>query len=245
MRNLYYVGQDPNAFYTAVFDAYKDKNAYLVSEDTMQPTFDDVWITVTENDEKTERVLKKIHALDSRAAYETDLILRSNHTEKAQIAFEYIRLLVKTGKPVRHRVNEASVRAAMDITQAVSYELHRMKGFIRFKETDGGVLYAPFSPDHQIVDLLAPHFFRRMGGTPFVLHDVKRGLAVLSNGRERIFTQVGDAQFFISEREENIERLWKKYYKTVAITERTNTRQMKAYMPVRYWKFLPEKQELD
>ena len=245
MRNLYFIGQDAAAFYTALFDAYKDENAYLLTDDVFQPSFDDVWINVTENEEKTGRVLNKLNAIDERAVYEAELILRSIHSEKAQIAFLYLRFLVKTGKSVRHHVNDERVRAAMDVFHAVQYEIHRMKGFLRFKETETSVFYAPFSPDHDIVDLLAPHFMRRLGETPFVLHDVKRGKAFLARGKEHLLIAAEHADLTLSERENALETLWKSYYKTVAILERKNERQMKAYMPVRYWKFLPEKQELD
>ena len=42
-----------------------------------------------------------------------------------------------------------------------------------------------------------------------------------------------DEQFFRS--------LWQEYYRSVDISLRPHERQMKNYMPVHYWKFLPEK----
>lgn len=51
----------------------------------------------------------------------------------------------------------------------------------------------------------------------------------------------GEADIYLSEQEKAFESLWKKYYKAVDIKERPHENQMKRSMPVRYWKFLPEK----
>jgi probable DNA metabolism protein len=40
--------------------------------------------------------------------------------------------------------------------------------------------------------------------------------------------------------EKEYQDLWKKYFETIAIKERTNPRCQKNFMPVRYWKNLTE-----
>ncbi|MCD8372793.1 MAG: DUF4130 domain-containing protein, partial [Clostridia bacterium] len=74
-----------------------------------------------------------------------------------------------------------------------------------------------------------------------VIHDLKRKKAALSDGREWFITGVGEAEIYLSEYEKTFEGLWKKYYASVNIKERPHERQMKGYMPVRYWKYMPEK----
>ena len=243
MRNLYYTDNDPETFYTAVFDAYADENAYLFSSPALQTALCDNWIDVIPNHEKATRVIQKIQKIDRLALCELDYILRSNDTEKDQIAFLYLRLLVKEKRPVRTMLSEKCVREAMDIRQKVSYEVHRLKGFLRFQETVSGVFYSPCSPDHNVLDLLMPHFTARFKIVPFVIHDVKRNLACIYNGNEWILTAAKDANVMISEREDGFSQLWKKYYKTVAIPARKNEKLMNAYMPRRYHKFMTEKQD--
>ncbi len=118
-----------------------------------------------------------------------------------------------------------------------------MKGFLRFMESRDGALYAPFSPDNDITDLLMAHFAERMKAERFVIHDVKRKIAGMYDGREWIMARVGEAEVYLSEYERAFENLWKKYYKAVNIESRPHIKQMKGYMPVRYWKFLPEKRD--
>ena len=80
---------------------------------------------------------------------------------------------------------------------------------------------------------------------PFILHDTKRNvIALCVDGKYKI-VHGGDTTYtvYLSEKETNFQNLWKSYYKSVSVAERKNTRQMKNYMPVRYWKNLTEKQD--
>ena len=48
------------------------------------------------------------------------------------------------------------------------------------------------------------------------------------------------AEIVLSADEEGWQALWRQYYASVNIPSRKRLRQMKGYMPVRYWKFMPE-----
>ena len=239
VKTVYFTDGTSDGFYTAVFDAYKDESAYLTSERFRQGSLCERVTCVLADTEKATRVLRKVKSIDANAAYDIELVLRSRETDREQVAFLYVRELVKTGRSVRGKLSVEAVRRMMDLRARVSYEAHRMKGFLRFSETADGVLYSPCSPDNDIIDLLTPHFIARLA-SPFVIHDVWRGKAALYDGRECIVAPVDSAEIVESERERIFSELWKKYYKTVNIPSRKNVRQQKGYMPVRYWGFLTE-----
>lgn len=227
-------------FYTAVFDAYRYKDSMITSRD-MQLGLDSEVTDVTADDAKAARVRKRIDGIDKYAAGDIDLALRSNEGLKEQAAFEYVRLLVQNGRPVRKMLSLPAVIEMNEIIGRVTGELHNMKGFLRFMETASGALYAPYSPDNDITDLIAPHFKARLGAQPFVIHDIRRKKAAMCDGNEWFMAEVGEAEVYLSEYEQAFENLWRKYYSSVNIKERSHERQMKGYMPVRYWKFLSEK----
>ena len=243
MRTLYCTDGTPEGFYTAVFDGWKCENAYIFSTPTLQTALGDVWLDVATNNEKARRVIKKLSLVDRRSLFELDCILRTQNPEREQIAFEYLRLIIQTNAPSRERLTEKSVRRAIDLSKTVTAETHRLKGFLRFQETLGGAFYAPCAPDNDVVDLLMPHFVARFKTVPFVIHDTKRKLAGIYDGNDWLTAPTPKgAEIVLTEREDGFSGLWKKYYDTVAISARTNERQMKAYMPVRYWKFMTEKE---
>lgn len=228
-------------FYTAVFDSYRENGAVITSQKNMQLVFDTEIVNVSADEEKAARVRNKLDKLDRYAAGDVDLALRSNDSLKEQTSFEYIKLIVKCGRPVRRQLSVPAVIEMSEIIGRVTGELHKMKGFLRFMETESGALYAPYAPDNDITDLIAPHFKARFGQQRFAVHDVKRKKAALCDGKTWFMAEVGDADIYISEYEKIFEDLWRKYYVSVNIGERPHEKQMKGYMPVRYWKFLPEK----
>lgn len=240
MRNIYRTDGSVEGFFTAVFDAYQDGNAYLTSSSCFQQELFDNFLSVSPNEEKAKRVLKKLYSLSKQGTREIFSILRTSEEDKEQAAFLYAKKIVRCGGSARSRLTDPAVRRALDLSGRVWTEVHRLKGFLRFRETAEGVFYAPCSPDNDVIELVMPHFIERFQGNSFVIHDVKRAIAGMYNGKESMLVSVKEAEISFSKKELAFSALWKKYYKTVNIQSRKNLRQQKNYMPVRYWSMLTE-----
>ncbi len=227
-------------FLTAVFTAYADKEAYITGE-TVQLGLEDSTMSVITEENKAARVLKKLREYDKKAESEIYAILKSNLADKAQRAYRYIRIILKVKAPAQKMLANAHVLDAMDAVQKVWSEVHLMKGLLRFMEMQNGVLYAPFTPDNDITEYLIPHFVARFSKISFIIHDTKRKIAGLYNQKDTALVPLDKSDIFLSDTENAFCALWKGYYDAVNIPERKRLKQMKGYMPVRYWKFLPEK----
>ena len=135
-------------------------------------------------------------------------------------------------------------QAVLDVQQAekkVTFEVHRLCGLIRFSELAGGVLYAVIEPDHDITELLANHFVDRFKKEAFIIHDKKRNKALIAQGGHWYISLLYDEDLpGLSADEELYRSMWKKYFESIAIKERTNPRCQRNFMPVRYWKNLTE-----
>lgn len=238
----YIVDGTEECFYTAVFDAYNDKECIITSERDLQLGLGYGLKEVITDCTKASRVKNKIAAFDKGAPEDVKLVLKSCDPLKESAAFEYIKLIIRCGGAVRNMLAHPTVIEMNAIRSRVTGEAHRLKGFLRFMENADGVLYAPYSPDNDITEMLALHFAARFANQKFVIHDIKRKIAALYDGGEIVMTGVRDAEIYLSEYEAYFENLWKQYYKAVNIESRPHEKQMKGYMPVRYWKFLPEKQ---
>lgn len=162
------------------------------------------------------------------------------------VAFNYAYLTLEQRKNMQGNLAEPCVAEFEYTVQKVLNERHRAHGFLRFKENANGILYAPFSPDNDITELVAPHFFQRLGKIPFVIHDLKRNRIAISDGFSLKFGYTDKPAILdLSENEKDVEALFKKYYNSVNIKERKNKRQQNSYMPIRYRKFMPETYEID
>ena len=76
----------------------------------------------------------------------------------------------------------------------VSREGHRMLDLIRFVEMDSGILVSQFETDTYLLTILSSHFFNRLSNEQWMLHDVKRGLASICNGRSWEIIQISDCK---------------------------------------------------
>lgn len=231
----------PECFFTAVFDAYNESDCLITSDSDVQLSLDCEIVKVKTDGGKCERVKRGIEKCDRDGVYDVETALRSCLSLKEQTAFEYIKRLMQNKAPIKKAFNIPEVIEFNDILFKITGETHRLKGFLRFMESESGVFYAPYSPDNDITDLLMPHFAERFKSERFVIHDLKRKIAGMYDGHEWILTYAGEAEVYLSEYEKAFETLWKKYYSSVNIKSRPHEKQMKGYMPVRYWKYLPEK----
>ncbi len=231
------------AFFTAVFDAYSERDCIISSDRQIQLALDSQTVCVDKDMQKCQRVLSAVENCDTYAADDLLLALRSCNPKKEQIAFDYIKKLLQIKRPIRKRLSLTEVIALNNVLYKVTGETHRLKGLLRFMENADGILYAPYSPDNNITDILMRHFAERLKCERFVIHDVRRKIAGMYDGKSWIMGYADQAEICLSANEIAFVNLWKKYYKAVNIEERPHEKQMKGSMPVRYWKFLPEKQQ--
>ncbi len=238
---LYLFDGSKEGFLTAFIRAFQDESAFLASK-RAQIAIGEGQVCVETDFSLAKRAEERLLSFDRDCMRDLDFLLRCGEEHNEQIAFRYLRLLAKIKLPVGRRLADLDVFRAVELMRKVSHEIHKFHGFIRFMETASGALYAPFSPDNDIVDLLAEHFKKRLPNFPFVLHDVKRKKAAVYDGQRIFLAPLLDAEVALAADEQGWQRLWKGYYDAVNIPSRERLKQMRGSMPVRYWSFLTEKQ---
>ncbi len=238
---LYLFDGSKNGFLSTLPKAFSDGEAVVTSK-RVQLRLGEGQVCVETDILLAEKVKKRLLSFDGHCMHDLDALLRSNQDGNEQIAFRYFLRLAQLKCPVGKRLADLDVFRAVECIRKVGWEVHKFHGFIRFMETQSGALYAPFSPDNDICDLLAPHFRARLPQFPFVLHDVGRKKACVYDGQTLFLAPLTEAEVLLSTDEQGWQALWKKYYAAVNIPSRERLKQMRGYMPARYWKFLPEKQ---
>lgn len=237
---IYFTDGTKECFLTAFLQAFNDGDATITSANAQLALGQQsVWIRTDEP--RARKAEKRLLEFDGGCMKDLDLLLRSGEENREQTAFRYLKLIAQKKCPVRTMLAETDALNAVESIRRVTFEIHRMKGFVRFIECESGALYAPVSPDNDICDLLLPHFRARLPEYPFVIHDVPRKKAAVYDGRNSFTAPLERAEIALSADEESWQALWKRYYASVNIPERERLKQMRGYMPVRYRKFMPEK----
>jgi probable DNA metabolism protein len=230
---------------TAIYEAYYRKEVpdCIVSEQGLQQDFLAQYTHIVTDPVKSDRVYESVWSKISQEALKNIYYAYlSGDPEAGTIIYRYLRLGWKMGSNVDLNLADDTVFKVMDINRRVEFEVHRLMGFIRFRQVEGGIYYSSVSPDYNVVELLAPHFAERLSDQKWIIHDEKRELAALFNMGKWIMSEFSadDIPDDTSD-EKQYKKLWKEFFNTLAIPSRTNPKLQRQLMPRRYWEHLPEK----
>lgn len=233
-------------FLTCVHASYYQEKATTICEkEKYQGSLLEEPVEIVTDQERAMKVYKaiekKISVMDLRRIYR---VFNSCVADKEMHILSYIELGFKLGDKVSLYHTNPIVKKIESVQYKVGCETHRMLGLIRFSGLEGGVLYAEMQPDHDILEFIARHFSDRLKNEPFIIHDVTRGKAIISQGGNWYISKFTKEDYqelsTFSKEEKDIRELWKKYFETIAIKERLNLKCQKNLMPARYWKNLTE-----
>jgi DNA polymerase len=121
----------------------------------------------------------------------------------------------------------------------VRRDAHKMKAFVRFRRImsdQNEQFIAWHRPDHRIVRKVAPFFSRRFKGMNWAIFTPDESVVwdqkTLTYGKG--VPRRKTPQF------DELEELWKTYYRSIFNPARVKVKMMKSEMPVRYWDTMPE-----
>lgn len=232
---------------TCIFEAFskKPESVFISKKDTYQPNFLEEPVIVKTNMEKFQRVYSSIPAKISKHAAEIVYRAWLSEDENAEnLIYYFLKLGYRMGGSVCDYIQDPYINEIVRLNRKVGLETHRFLGLLRFQEIEDGLFYAGYEPDHNIIVLIAPHFTRRLSDQPFIIHDKKRNICAVYDGRELVLTdKVPKIPVNVTAAEDEFASLWKTFFRTIAIKERKNLRTQANFLPGRYWKNLTEMKE--
>lgn len=230
---------------TAVFYAYPNKDNCIITKSInyIPSLLNDIYEIETEED-KFNRVYNSINEkLNSKVLKNVYYLYLSEIPNFESIILSYLKLCYKYGVDINLAKNNDIIIDVDKYCRKVSLEAHRFTGFVRFKEVAHLTFYASIEPDHNILPLILNHFTKRFSDQNFIIHDLKREIAIVYNRESSIITNFSkeDAIIFTSSNDDfKFQSLWKTFYNSTNIEERKNLRLRNRSMPKRYWKNLIE-----
>ena len=167
----------------------------------------------------------------------------SNENNKELIIYYYLLNYPKYKNSLNYMRNLKCVSETLRISQKVSRENHKMKGFVRFIELKNKVLYAKIKPDNDILYLLSIHFKNRLKNEYWMIEDVER--KIISIYDKQNFYIIKTSDLIINAHNKSVDEdefasLWQLFYQTIGIKERKNLSCRQNFMPKKYWPYLLE-----
>lgn len=239
----------------AVFEAYSLKifPDRLVGENEPLPLFCTNIISIATDSGKSGRVWKGLEKKLTRGGLTfITMVWLSELPEADVLLFRYIRKAIDSPQSIELNFGDADVLEVSKIWKKVSNEKCRVIQFTRFQKAADDTYFAPVEPLYNVLSLVTDHFQDRFACQKWILYDLKRDYGYyydLSTVTE-IHFEDKPAHLFTGKLDENLmaedeklfQKLWKEYFKSTTIRERLNPKLHRQNLPVRFWKYLTEKQ---
>ena len=163
------------------------------------------------------------------------------HRDAGRFDLLYRLLLRLQSEPALLRVvTDDDVHRASAMAKSVRRDLHKMTAFVRFREVEGPdgaeAFVAWFEPEHHIVERVSRFFVERFASMRWSILTPLRSLhwdgATLHIGEGASRADAPD--------DDAMEAYWRTYYANIFNPARLKIKAMKAEMPEKYWRNLPE-----
>ena len=217
----------------------------IVSEDNVEASLYQ-FVTIETAQDKVERVRGAIE--NKISSYALRFLKVCFLSSRKNTELHMLRFVVKgfaKGKDVFRYVSDIDVDFVLKAHRNVEKEKHMYLGLVRFYKSDE-VYISVITPNNKIVPLLAYHFVQRLPNQSFMIYDANNKQALIYDQKQTAVIKADNIELpSIETEEQNMQRLWKLFYDTIAIKERYNPKCRMNFMPKRTWEHLPEMQEYD
>lgn len=162
------------------------------------------------------------------------------HADPQRYALLY-RLLwrLQSERSLLEVASDPDVARAGDMARAVRRDIHKMKAFVRFRrvrDVARETYVAWFEPEHHILSSVAPFFVRRYTGMCWSV--LTPAASAHWDGRELCYGPGANRRDCPDG--DTLEEHWRTYYASIFNPARLKVDAMRAEMPRKYWRNLPE-----
>lgn len=239
---------------TSVFETYEYKfpDVTFAPEATLQHGLFGNQHHVVTDEKKAERVWEGFKKKVSPAAVQQ--VYKSWLSEQPGMDFtiySYMKYAFENGTSIEKDFSHPAVLIISDTAKKVHREKHRMEAFIRFQLTQDQLYFAIIEPDFDVLPLIRKHFEGRYADQRWMVYDARRRYGLYYDLQKVETVKVAfdelnnsgrDISAVYDESEELYQKLWQRYFQSVNIKARRNMKLHIQHMPLRYWKYLTEKQ---
>ena len=240
---------------TAVFDAYVRKSFpdVLLAEGEPLPLFCEETVTICSDKQKADRVWKGLEKKISKLSLSgLTVSWLSELPEIDMLLFRYIRKAIDYSKSIEMNFGDPDVLQMSKIWKKVSNERLRIMQFLRFQKAVDGTYFSAVEPIYNVLPLVLPYLNDRFGDQKWLIYDMSREYGYYYDLKETIEVRFEQkeahllsgflSEELMDENEKLFQQMGKEYFKTIAIKERINPKLHRQHLPVRFWKYMTEKQ---
>ncbi len=248
IEKVYLCEDTPEGIFTAIYKAweYGINNTRVEVSGYQTMSLFAQYVEVETDLEVAQKVVRSVKRKISPRVYEQIYhAALSVEEDKAQIIYQFMRKGFKIGEKILDALGDKDVLRVFEMDRQVAREAHYYLEFLRFEELDTGVLSARISPKCNILPLIVEHFADRLWLENWIILDTKREISSVHMARKGYFftNDISESRLQCLPRSENqqeMDKLWKRFFHTIAISERKNDTLQRQMLPLRYRKYMNE-----
>lgn len=247
MRTIYIYDGTFEGLLTAVFEAFFHHSdpMDIVKASNYQEDLLSLPVDIITDPKKSDRVAAGISSkLGNTVLENCYYTYLSELPGCGKMVYEYVKLGFSVGRNLNRYLTDDRVKKVLDAVRIVQVETHRLQGLLRFSLVASDTYFAAIEPLYNILELLAPHFAKRLSDQKWIIYDAGRKLAALYDLKDWQLHSGMELQHLAEGvgPDSAFKDLWRLYYRSISVEGRENPRLQKSFMPVRYWKYLTERQ---
>ncbi|MCM1496871.1 MAG: TIGR03915 family putative DNA repair protein [Clostridium sp.] len=249
MKTIYLCEDTPDGIFTAVYDAWAarlpEEQVFLYVEREHEMELFAEYIYVQTDEEKAEKVARSVNDRLGFNVY--DMIFSaalSHERDKINAIYHFLKLGFRVGSAVEQMHGEETVCRIFELKRSVWNEANYMREFLRFQETEEGILLARINPKNSVLPLIAEHFSDRFPEEHFVVLDEVHEMGLFHEKRKQWYLVPLDLDILNGiwnrRTDSPYEQLWKTFFKTISIKERENDKCQRTNCAIRYRDYMLE-----
>ncbi len=240
-------------FLTSVFKIYSEKldPVNILPTGVVQKQIFSEEQEVFTDDKKAKRILKGLQQRIGHAGIKKIQWAFLSEKEGIELLlFRMIKYIFSTHLRASIDYSNPDVLAVTQTANKVGREKHRMEAFVRFRLTKDTIYFAVIEPDYNVLPLITKHFKNRYTDQKWLIYDLRRKFGIYYDLTrveyislelpEDIGITGANPEYFEAS-EIRFQKLWREYFNSTSIKNRTNMRLHVQHVPKRYWKYLSEK----
>ena len=168
MKTVYVCTDSVTGIFSAVYDAWKaqktEEECGIALRGFMEQQLFCDYVEVEETEEKAvaveSMIRKHMGLLAYHDIYQAALAADAEKGD-AILGTMLAAKKLKDSKKIMEHLSHPKVEKVFELSRRVGNESHFLVEFIRFRELESGILYAPITPKCQVLTCIAPHFADR------------------------------------------------------------------------------------
>lgn len=247
--NIFLCEDTPDGVFTAIYDAWEtgiatEELSIQVEKNHAFQLFAEYRYIQTDL-EKAVKVARSVSRKLGNRAY--DMMFRvalSYELDKCDTIYSFLKKGFSVGPSITTMYTDETVCRMFDLQRNVTFERHSFVEFIRFSETEEGILLGKIRPKNQVLSLLGDHFSDRFPEENFVIIDENHQTVLFHPRRQAWYLAPLEQEIldriWQHRRKDEYENLWKTFFHSISIGERENYRCQRTHCALRYRDYMVE-----